>query len=62
MNNLTPENFRENAEKHWIFIKNLLIKINEDNYSEDLLELIHFIYVESMIHGYKHGQQDRCSE
>jgi hypothetical protein len=55
------ENFRINSEKHWDFIKKLIIASNND-FSEELIELIHILYVESMIHGYKHGQSDRCIE
>lgn len=58
---LTPENFREKAEEHWIFIKKILT-VNNNYFSQDFLELIYLLYIESMIHGYKHGQQDRCSE
>jgi hypothetical protein len=47
------EDFREEAEKHWKFINDLLDKMTEIN--EFPIEMIHYLYVEAMIHGYKHA-------
>ena len=52
--------FRDEAEKHWEYIKSLLIAagINKD------LTLHKHLYVEAMVHGFKHawdakGQTDK---
>lgn len=51
--------FRSEAEKHWIFIKPLLCKEGLDE-SEVTVELekTHYLYVEAMVHGYKHAKQE----
>jgi len=52
--------FRDEAEKHWEYVKSLLIAagINTD------LTLHKHLYVEAMVHGFKHawdakGQTDK---
>lgn len=45
--------FREEAEKHWKFIEDLLGASGAENN----IPLIHYLYVESMIHGFKHAKQ-----
>ena len=49
--------FREEAEKHWAYIESLLIAagINTD------LTLHKHLYVEAMVHGYKHGSNDKLT-
>jgi hypothetical protein len=51
---VATEKFREQAEKHWEFTKQLMKKTNPslDDYT---INIMHFIYVETMIHGYKHA-------
>lgn len=51
------DDFRKEAEEHWKFIEQLLNKtIDLDKESR---ALIHFLYVEAMIHGAKHGKEDK---
>ena len=38
---------RENAEKHWQYTERIILL---------MVELTHYLYVEAMIHGDKHGQ------
>ena len=40
---------KEEAEKHWEYTQELLLK---------MIELCHFLYVEAMVHGAKHGAED----
>lgn len=40
--------FREDAEAHWIYTKKII---------DAVLEVAHIAYVESMIHGEKHGEE-----
>jgi hypothetical protein len=47
------DDFRSRAEKHWDYTRQLIEKTNPNQDTYDI-ELIHFLYVESMIHGYKH--------
>lgn len=51
------ENFRESAEKHWEYTRQLIEKTNPDQDTYDI-ELLHFLYVEAMNHGYKHAKQE----
>ena len=46
--------FRKEAEKHWAYIESLLIAAGID-YD---LTLHKHLYVEAMVHGYKHGSND----
>ena len=52
------EDFRKEAEEHWKFVQTIItppITINDvKHFTEDLL---HYLYVEAMIHGYKHAKQ-----
>lgn len=50
---VAESNFREEAEAHWKFISELL-----ETAGVDLNELHHFLYVEAMVHGYKHRKQE----
>lgn len=52
------ENFRKEAEDHWGYTENLMLKIAKlygEKLTDDMLELIKYMYVEAMIHGYKHA-------
>lgn len=51
--------FREEAEKHFEYVKKLL-KLHGE--SDLVIEKIHFHYVEAMIHGYKHALEDMKEE
>ncbi len=44
---------RELAEKHWEYTEKVLLK---------RLELTHQLYVDAMVHGIKHGQEDKQGE
>lgn len=48
------EDFREDAEKHWKFIEKLL-----RTYGLEASEETHWLYVEAMVHGYKHGMKGK---
>lgn len=41
---------REDAEKHWEFIYGLIMVF---------IKVLHFLFVEAMIHGAKHGKEER---
>jgi hypothetical protein len=46
------QEFREEAEKHWQFIEKLLdVQVS--------IEKVHYLYVEAMVHGFKHSQQTK---
>lgn len=47
--------FRDQAEKHWEYTGKLLELTGE----EECLDLIHFLYVEAMVHGYKHAKEEK---
>jgi hypothetical protein len=47
------------AERHWEYTKNIIIKTKEIEETEVvMLDLMHYIYVASFIHGYKHAEDD----
>ena len=48
------KDFRGEAEKHWEYTRQLIKKTNPKQNSYDI-ELIHFLYVEAMVHGFKHA-------
>lgn len=43
---MTPEEINELAEKHWAYTAQILTK---------QMEMMHYLYVQAMIHGVKHG-------
>jgi len=49
--------FRKKTEAHWEYTGTLLKLIGVDD-----MELCHFLYVEAMVHGFKHGIADRPVE
>lgn len=59
---MTENDFREEAEQHWKFAEQFIIKLskwkNAPKIEDGLLELIQFLYVEAMIHGYKHAVEE----
>lgn len=57
------ENFKEEAEKHWQFIEQLLrtYRGEEDAIPPEIsfnvkIETCHYLYVQAMVHGYKHAR------
>lgn len=44
----TDKEIRKLAEAHWEYTERIILY---------QLELMHFLYVEAMIHGFKHGQR-----
>jgi hypothetical protein len=50
------EDFRKEAELHWKFIEPLLVD-NEVEETEVPLEKVKYLYVEAMVHGFKHHKQ-----
>lgn len=57
MDFLASDDFREDAEKHWAFIEKMLLTL-ESKFNVDHLKFLHFMYVEAMVHGYKHAKAD----
>jgi hypothetical protein len=41
---------REKAEAHWKFIEKVLLL---------MVDVMHFLYVEAMVHGAKHEREDK---
>jgi len=58
---MSQEPFSEEAEKHWLFIEELLKWTLKDMGKENK-DLAHFLYVAAMIHGFKHGVQFQSQE
>jgi hypothetical protein len=50
---ITLNDFRKTAEAHWKYTSELL-----ELAGTDADELLHFLYVEAMIHGYKHALKE----
>jgi hypothetical protein len=48
--------FRKEAEKHWAFLVPLLIDPECD--TQISFEKAHYLYVEAMVHGYKHAKEE----
>lgn len=46
------DDFREKAEAHWKYTFDLITQ---------LLRTMGWLYIEAMVHGYKHGKEDVCS-
>jgi hypothetical protein len=56
---MAEDAFREEAEKHWEFILGLLGKFTFDHLNDaQIMDVFEYVYVEAMIHGYKHGIED----
>ncbi len=51
---MTENDFREEAEQHWLFLKKVFDASNFDMTAE----LLHTLYVEAMVHGYKHAVEE----
>lgn len=50
------KDFRAEAEKHWQFIERLLkTYTEEENKTTVKMETCRFLYIEAMVHGYKHA-------
>jgi hypothetical protein len=61
------ENFREEAEKHWQFIEMMLKTYRGDREDTDEpqtvnMDCLHYLYVEAMIHGYKHALDEKGTD
>ena len=44
---------REAAEKHWEYTEGLILL---------MLEMMHYLYVEAMVHGAKHNEENTTGE
>jgi hypothetical protein len=57
--------FKEEAEKHWQYTKEVILASSAGNLEnleeDDIIELCHKLYTLAMVHGYKHGIQDKLS-
>jgi hypothetical protein len=52
--------FRKVAEEHWQFIEMLLKTCTEEeNKTTVRMESVHKLYVEAMVHGYKHAKGEK---
>lgn len=51
----TNSDFRKTAEAHWAFIEKLLD-------AQVPLEKVKYLYIEAMVHGYKHATQTLSQE
>jgi hypothetical protein len=52
------QEFREEAEKHWQFIETLLkTYTEEENKTTVSMACCKMLYIEAMVHGYKHAKQ-----
>lgn len=53
---------RQKAEEHWKFIENLL-KAHREHPEYPLLtvniETCHYLFIEAMVHGYKHKSEEQ---
>ena len=48
------------AEQHWQFIEKLLKTYTEEaNKTSVSMETTHVLYVAAMVHGYKHGKEEK---
>jgi hypothetical protein len=57
----TSKDFKEEAELHWKYTEELIKKTLEavdDQFTKGSLEMMRFLYVMAMIHGYKHAKQE----
>jgi len=50
---MNEQEIKESAEKHWEYTAEVISR---------MLELSKYLYVEAMIHGYKHGVTDTKEE
>jgi hypothetical protein len=53
---MSDEEIRKMAEDHWEYTKKVIVASSTLDDKE--VELCHMLYVESMIHGFKHGKHD----
>jgi hypothetical protein len=49
------KDFRAEAEAHWEFIEKLLDTCTTETVTKETLK---FLYIEAMVHGYKHAIQE----
>jgi hypothetical protein len=54
---MSEGDFRKEAEEHWQFVEQLLRLAIFVPTKQAYSELIHYLYVEAMIHGFRHGQE-----
>jgi len=49
------------AEKHWLYTEGLIktsLEAVGDQFTKGSLEMMHYLYVEAFIHGYKHRLEE----
>lgn len=52
--------FREQAEAHWKYSEGIIrrcLDLQPITEEEEIIELIRYLYIEGMVHGYKHGKE-----
>ena len=47
---MSGRNFRDDVEAHWKYTKKII---------DIMVEMTHIAYMEGMVHGYKHGLEDK---
>ena len=52
---------RQVAEAHWQYTRGILLKLDPtlESINSKYLELMKYFYIESHIHGHKHGKEDK---
>ena len=58
------EEIRELAEEHWKYTEGVIQRIVTGKWTDVVLEketlsLFKYVYVEALIHGFKHGKEDK---
>lgn len=54
------ELFKEKAERHWEYTEGIIKRCLTTDPEENTLELMKYLYIKSMLHGYKHGLEEGC--
>jgi len=52
------DDIRIKAEEHWKFIEGLLVACGRFD-TEEELNAVKYLYVESFLHGFKHGIEEK---
>ena len=66
---MSEPNIKESAEAHWKYTEGIInlclewkheggVPIYRDMDTEEWIEVCHYLYVQAMVHGYKHGRDD----
>lgn len=50
---------RQIAEEHWNYNKGILLALDKELERHQSFALMKYFYIESFVHGYKHGKEDK---